>query len=382
MTSSNVFRISSVILLTLLGAYILISSFNILIVLMSAFIIASAVRPIVQTLIKWRFPAGLAIGLTYLALISIAILVSIVVLPPIFRQLIGYLENDDRLASRIIVAQTFFQDLIQDVTHNEIATISAADIRANVALVVQQIRDATPIVVNNIGELVSNIILILVIGVYWLTSRDKSIAFFTSLSPTTSKGKVAEIIHEIEDKMGHYLRGVIVIGSAVSLLNFIPLLVLRVPNALLLAAIVGITTVIPMIGGLIGGFIILTLTLLVAHEYALTVLVIFMIVQQIENTVLAPRIMSSSVGFDPVLVIVYTSVGLVLGGILGALLAVPVMATVHVLLKHFVISPHMESISEFATENGIALMKDRNKDEHIGGNEGNKILIADGYSNK
>ena len=66
------------------------------------------------------------------------------------------------------------------------------------------------------------------------------------------------------------------------------------------------------------------------------VLIIFLIVQQIENNVLSPRIMRTRVGLDPLLVIVYTAIGLVMGGVIGAFLAVPVMATIHVLLEHFI----------------------------------------------
>ena len=136
-----------------------------------------------------------------------------------------------------------------------------------------------------------------------------------------------------------------------------------------------------MVGGVIGGFLVLVLTLLIAHEYALTVLIIFLIVQQIENNILSPRIMSTRHGLDPVLVIVYTSVGLVMGGVLGAVLAIPVMATMHVLLKHFVISPRIEEISEFATENGITLIKGRSKEEDMPV-ESNKILIVESRSAK
>jgi predicted PurR-regulated permease PerM len=219
------------------------------------------------------------------------------------------------------------------------------------------------LVLNNAGGIAGDVILIFVIGVYWLTSREKAIEFAQRLSPSTYKGMVDDVINEIESTMGNFVRGVVTVGSLVGLLNFIPDFLLGVPNALLVAMIVGITTVVPMVGGLIGGITVVTLTLLISPYHALIVLAVFLIVQQIENNVLAPRILSGKVGLDPLLVIVYTSIGLVMGGVLGAVLAVPVMATIHVMLKHFVLQPYQEEVNDFSTEGGIPLIKDRGKTE-------------------
>lgn len=364
MTASNVFKACVVVLLTLLLAYVLVSSYRILIVLTIAFIIACAVRPIVRGMMGWRIPEGLAIVLTYASLISIAILVAIAVFPPIVSQLISYIENDDRLANRIIMAQSFFANLIRDFTNTEVSLISPDDIRSNVANFVAQLRDSTPMVLNNAGGIAGDIILIFVIGVYWLTSREKAIDFAQQLSPGPYKSKVDDLINEIETTMGNYVRGVVTVGSIVALLNFVPDFFLGVPNALLIAMIIGMTTTIPMVGGLIGGITSVALTLLISPYHALIVLVVFLIVQQIENNILSPRIMAGKVGLDPLLVIVYTSIGLVMGGVLGALLAVPVMATIHVMLKHFVLKPYQEEVSDFDTEGGIPIIKDRSRPEN------------------
>ena len=89
--------------------------------------------------------------------------------------------------------------------------------------------------------------------------------------------------------------------------------------------------------------------------------------------------MSSRVGLDPLLVIVYTSIGLVTGGVLGALLAVPVMATLHVLLNHLVLKPYKEEISEFETEQGVMMIKDRNKEKN---GDTNKLIVVEDISKK
>ena len=90
------------------------------------------------------------------------------------------------------------------------------------------------------------------------------------------------------------------------------------------------------------------LTLVTAPQYVITVFLVFFIITQIENYVLSPRIMSSSVGLDPLLIIVYTAIGFILYGVVGALLAVPLMGTFHILLKHLVIEPHKENIKSFS----------------------------------
>ena len=358
MTAQQVFKATFIILLMLTCAYVLAISARILIVLVVAVIIASAVRPIVTRLTLWRVPEGIAIALVYFTLAALILVLSVAVLPPVVNQVVQYIENDSRLAFQIIRAQRWVEQMISNVTDSEVSLVAPEEIRTAVTNSVVQVRRLMPSVLDNLGGTLGEAVLIFVMGAYWLTSHKKATAFITELATPRYREKSQRVIEEVEETMGGYVRGVVTIATIVGALNFIPMQLLGVPNALTLSFIIAVMTIIPMIGGLIGGLIAVFLTLIAAPvQYVPVVLIVFFVVQQLENYFLSPRIMANRVGLDPLLVIVYTAIGFVLFGILGALIAVPIMGSIHILIQYLVIEPHKENLQSFQNENGYAILK-------------------------
>lgn len=357
MTTGQVFKNTIIVLLTLVAAYALLVSLHIIIVLLLAIIIASALRPFVTSLVRRHVPIGIAIVLIYLVLAFFIFLIGVAVIPPVVNQLVGYLENEVRLAYRIIMAQRWVEHLISDVTRSEVSLVDPDDIRLAVSEFMVQLRAVMPSMVDDIGSTIGEAVLIFVMGAYWLTSHKKATAFITQLSPAKYRDEVMKVIDEIEATMGGYVRGMVIISTIVGLLNFSAMQLLGIPNAATIGFMIAVTTTIPMIGGAIGAILAILMTLVVAPEYVVTVFIITFIVQQIEAYILGPRVMSEHVGLDPLLVIVYTSVGFVMFGILGALIAVPVMGTIHILLLHLVIEPYKRSLQQFQTQEGLPVIR-------------------------
>lgn len=358
MSTVQVFKGTLIVLLTLIGAFILLNSLRIIIVLLIAIIIASAVRPFVTRLTRLRVPEGLAIILVYFTLLSLIVLLTVAILPPVVNQFALYIENDSRLSFRIIQAQRWFEGVISEVTQDEVSLVSPDEVRAAVSEFVGQVRRVMPSMLNDLGSTLGDFVLIFVMGAYWLTSHERATEFVTQLAPPKYRGKAEEIVNEIEDTMGSYVRGVVTVATLTGLLNFIAMQLIGVPNAVALAFIIGVTTTVPMIGGLAGGIIAVFMTLVVDPTYVPFVMLIVLVVQQLENYVLSPRIMSNSVGVDPLLIIVYTSIGFIMFGVVGALIAVPIMGTLHVLLLNLVIEPYQDSIQEFqTTDQGIPIIR-------------------------
>ena len=212
-------------------------------------IIASAVRPLVERLIRWRIPRNVAIVGVYVGLALVAITLFVAIIPPIINQVALYVENDARLAFRIIRAQTMVEDFILDVTKEDVTLVAQEDIRTAVSNFIGQIREAAPSFLDDIGNTIANGVLMFVMGIYWLTSHDKAIGFISQLSPPRYRDEVNVIFNEIEYSLGGYVRGVLTISAIVGILNFTALTLLGVPNALMIAFIIATTTMIPMIGG-------------------------------------------------------------------------------------------------------------------------------------
>jgi predicted PurR-regulated permease PerM len=351
----QVFRNTLIIVGTLALLYVIFQSLNILVVLLIAIIIASALRPVVMRLTRLGMSQGLAIMLVYGLVTLTTIVLVVVVMPPIINQMAVYVTNDDRLASRIIYAQNWFNRFINQNIGMEIGELDPEVIRDGVADVVGQFTDAMPTLVSNASQILSDFILVFVMGIYWLTSRDRAVDFLLRYFPPHRRSRIEAILEEIEGGLGSYMRGLILVSLIVGIINFVVLTILQVPNAATLGFIAGLTTTIPIVGGLLGIVITTFLALLSSPLHAVLVFIVTLVVQQIENYVLTPRMMARSVAFDAILVLVFVAAGFSLNGIIGALLAIPLAATAFILAKHLILEPRKAEVTPEVIDGGIVL---------------------------
>lgn len=362
MTTQQVFRNTLVVIVTIAAAYALVMSARILIVLLIAIIIASAVRPAVLWLSRRRIGYGVAILLVYFALIVTVFGLLLAVLPPAANRLAGYIENEDRLATRIIGAQRWIETNIEQRFDADVRLLDEEGIRATVTNLVTQLRESIPALAGEFGGLVGDFILAIVMGVYWLTSRDSAVAYLSSLFSLGRRARIQEIFREIEGTLGSYVRGVALVVTFVGVANYVLLSLFGVPNAVTLGFIVGVTTALPIIGGYIGAASAALLALLSSPLHAVFAIISFVLVQQVENHYLTPRVMANSVNLNPILVILVLFIGFSVGGVMGGLLSVPVAGTLMILLRHLIIEPKREEVAaHFPTKGGVLLAPPESK---------------------
>lgn len=356
MTAKDAFRGTLVVLATLAVAYVLLLNIQIIVVLLFAIIVASAVRPIIVRLKQWRIPEGIAVLLVY-GTIAVALFVLLaLVVPPVVAQISGYLQNDDRLATRIVSAQVWLERAIHDVTGTNVTLAEPEAIREAIAEIVRNVNRALPNLLGSLGATLGSAILVVVIGLYWLGSYQKAIEFVTSLFRMRDRENVETIILTIEGMMGNYVRGLVLVASIVGILNFVILSIFRVPNAVTLAFIIGITTILPVIGGFLGGGLAFFLALLTSPLNGIITLGSFIAVQQVETHFLTPRTMSRSIGVDPILVILGVFFGFTLYGVAGAILSIPILGTIYLLVRFLIIEPRLASVQAYRMEGNAVLV--------------------------
>lgn len=185
-----------------------------------------------------------------------------------------------------------------------------------------------------------NIIMGLLISVYIL--KDKEIfniyvkkLLYTFVKKDTSDN-ILSYIHEFNDIFSKFLIGKIIDSSIIGLLCFVGASLIGVPYALMIAVIVGITNMIPYFGPLIGMVPAVIITLFYDPIIALELLIFILALQQFDGLYLGPKIMGTKVGLSPVLVISVIIIGGSLFGVLGMFLAVPIGATIKVILERYV----------------------------------------------
>jgi predicted PurR-regulated permease PerM len=172
----------------------------------------------------------------------------------------------------------------------------------------------------------------LAIVFFWLVGHARLQRYSLAFVPLERRGGVRRAWNDIESRLGRWFRGQVLLMGAVGLMCGVAYVVLGVPSALLLALIAALCEAIPLVGPILGAIPAVLAALTVSPELALAVGVACWIIQLVENHVLVPVVMRNSIGLSPLIVILSLLVGGAAGGLLGAVVAVPVAAAIEVVL--------------------------------------------------
>ncbi len=185
-----------------------------------------------------------------------------------------------------------------------------------------------------VGEFVAGFILFLVILFFFLKDGDRIWAFFLQRFDGVRKARGERVGRTAVTTLGGYIRGTSIVALVDAIGIGVVLAILQVPLALPLAVIVFITAFIPLVGATLAG-ILATLVALVANGpvIALIVLIAVIAVNQLEGNFLQPIVMAQTLKLHPLVILLALSAGTILGGIVGAVLSVPIAATTWAIIK-------------------------------------------------
>ncbi|WP_309080878.1 AI-2E family transporter [Zhihengliuella sp.] len=184
------------------------------------------------------------------------------------------------------------------------------------------------------GSFLTGTVLLLVILFFFLKDGDKIWGFFLSWMPDAHLPKWRASGDEALDTFGGYIRGTAIIAAVDAVGIGLALLLLGVPLALPLAVIVFLASFIPMVGATVAG-VLATLVALVANGWvvALIVLGVVILVNQLEGNFLQPIVMAHTLSLHPLVILLALTMGTVVSGLIGAILAVPLTAASWAIIK-------------------------------------------------
>jgi len=180
-------------------------------------------------------------------------------------------------------------------------------------------------------------ITIMILTLYFLLDENGIKNFFVSLVPVKQKTRVVDIFQKIGIKLGHWIRGQIILGVIMGIIVYVGLTIMKVPFALTLALLIAVFEIIPIIGPILAAIPAILIALSISPSLALIVLLFYIIAHQIENNLLVPKIMQHSVGLNPITIIIILLIGAKLMGIIGMLLAVPIATVFYTFLQEWLI---------------------------------------------
>jgi len=187
-------------------------------------------------------------------------------------------------------------------------------------------------IINLFGGLFSAGI-VLVISFY-LAVQEKGVKrFLVSLTPTEHHHYASDLIERIQSKIGGWMRGQILLMLIIGVLTYIGLFFLDVKYALTLALIAGLFELIPYVGPFIALIPAAILAFIQAPLLGLLVVILYVVIQQLENYVIVPQVMKKTVGLNPIVIIIVMLIGAKLAGVIGIILSVPLTASIAEFLK-------------------------------------------------
>jgi len=298
----------------------------ILALLFLGFVIASAMRPSVEWLNRrWRIPRGLGVLLHYLALIGAIALFLWFVVPRAVTQVeqaIGHVP-------------TSAHQLHEQAKHS---TGIKHEILTSVEKHLKKLPSAGSLIHSGVSitktafEVLVGIFFMFAVGAYWIFERDSSIALVQSMLPRRHRRVTRDTWVLIDKKLGAFVRGEILLVLLVSVLLSFAFWLDGEPYWILLGPFAGIVELVPIVGPVAAGALAIAAGLTVDWQTALGAAIAVIVLRQLQDYIIAPRVMGHAVGLSPLVVLGSVTVIGILLGAFYVILAIPIMAVVATLV--------------------------------------------------
>ncbi|MDB4939955.1 MAG: hypothetical protein JWO40_380 [Candidatus Doudnabacteria bacterium] len=302
---------------------------DILILLLIAITLASALEPLVGFLNSRKIPRAVSVLSVYILAIAFVILIGYLVVPTVISQF-AQLSNSQDLGA------TFQQKLGSNAMLNSLHLSDL--ITRNIQSMTGQFSSLS----NNFFQKTLGffsgfieVIAVMVISFYLLAEKTGMKKFVYTLVPKQYEAEALHLISKIQRKIGLWLIGQLIISAIIFAVTFVALSLLGVKFALVLAILAGFFELIPYIGPIISAIPAIFFAFLQSPTLALVVVVMYIFLQKLEGYILVPKIMEKTIGVSPLVILVAILTGYQLAGILGILLAVPMVAAINVVVEEW-----------------------------------------------
>lgn len=295
---------------------------DILALLFVVIIIVAGLSPTVD---RWapRITRPGAVASVFLLIFLVATAIFSVLIPPIIAQLQHFTDNLPRYAD--ILART--------IQNGGLAGSFSDVLEKNISAITSRLGDLGGIIFDQALGVISGlvaVITIIVLTFYLLLETDSLKRIYRGFLPKSWHEELSIVTTKITNKLGAWIQGQLFLMICVGGATTLGLLIVGSPYALTLGLWAGLAGIVPMVGAIIGAVPGVAIGFASSPLDGLLALIVYVLVQQLENNVLVPKIMSKAVGLNPVVVIIAILIGSKLYGLTGVLLAVPLAAVISV----------------------------------------------------
>jgi predicted PurR-regulated permease PerM len=296
---------------------------DIVAVILLALVLASAMEPMVDYLNNRKIPRSVSVLGAYFIVIALVALIATLMSPIVVEQFQVLSANLPQYAIEI-----------QAKYPNLTALFGGADINTVVQTLFSGGGGSDGIFTRTVGLFngIFAVITVLVISFY-LVAADRGMKhFIKDLIPTPHQTVVMNLIQKVQQKMGLWVVGQIILSFFIFALTYVGLTILGIKYALFLALIAGLLEVVPYVGPFLAAVPAVFFALIQSPALVIGVIILYIIIQKTEGYILVPKVMEKTVGTSPLVVLLALLIGFKLAGIVGLLLAVPIAGAVTVVI--------------------------------------------------
>lgn len=285
-----------------------------------ALLIMAILNPTVTTLSKFKVPRVISALIAYVlgfALVGVAVAG---IVPPLIEQTTGFVNNLPYFLQNLALSSVLGEQIIGEVL-SQIGGIPG-----------QVAKFSVSVFSNVLG-----VFTVLIFAFYLLLLRDKlddQLGFLFG----DRKKEIGKIIDLMEKRLGSWARGQLALMFLVGASTYIGLRLLSIPFSLPLAILAGLLEVVPYIGPIISAIPAVIIGFGIAPIMGLATAALYFLIQQVENYVFVPKVMEKSVGLSPIVILLALAIGFKIAGIAGILISIPVVITIQVLSKEYLLS--------------------------------------------
>jgi predicted PurR-regulated permease PerM len=278
---------------------------------------------------------GFAIALVYLGMFGVVALLSSLLIPPIINQVNDLADNAPKYAQDVkdyVQKNETLRKVNDDYDITQKLQDEAAKLPSKVGGAAGTLKDVGFGLVNRIFALVT----ILVLTAFMLGSGRRWVHDALSLQPPDRAARLERVLNRMAAAVSGYVNGALLIAAIDGVCAFIVMTILGVPFAAPLAITMGTMSLIPLVGATIGAVVIGLVTLFNDFPTDTILWTIYAIVyQQVENNLIQPQVQRRTVQINGFIVLVAVLFGSTLLGVLGAVVAVPLAASIQIVVKEW-----------------------------------------------
>jgi predicted PurR-regulated permease PerM len=339
------FRASLVVVGVVLASYLAYQLRLLLILVFLAVLLAAGLYGAVR-FFERALPRILAVLVTYALLIAGFSLVLFFIFPPLVRQAVEFTDDLPRIASELEAGAISFIDGVAGPGSGD-EIVNSLTSGAGGALPGLETLVAVPL---TLATILANLVIVIFLSALMLLERDKARGWVLEFVEEQDRQAVLDVARTALHRLGAYVRGQLVVMAIIGVGSALGMLLLGVPFAVPLGALSFITAAIPMAGAFIAGGPIVLVALTVSPLTALLMAAWLVVLQQLEGSVITPYIQGRVVNLSAIAVLLGVVAGTSLAGIVGGIIAIPLVAVADVVLRDIVFPLRRRAEQRRATE--------------------------------